>query len=283
MKTIVMESFGKINLSLDIVNRREDGYHNIETIMQEIDLKDIVTLTEREKGIVIRSNSKEMPLDENNLVYKAWSQIKKVSNLDKGIDIYIEKNIPMSSGLAGGSSNAAAVLKGLNDLWGLNYTIVELQKIGVKIGADVPFCLLGGTAYARGIGEELEILPDFRDKHILLANNGICISTPYVYNTLDFDENPRKTNIREKTKYIKEDDIYGLAKDLENIMEDVVLKENLDIVDIKNTMIECGALGSLMSGSGPTVFGIFDDEEKLINCKKILNKKIDKVYISKTR
>ena len=221
MKEICVESFGKINLSLDVVNKRSDGYHNIESIMQEIDLKDIVTLKSRKEGIVIRSNSDEIPLGKGNLVYKAWELMKEKSARNNGVEIYIEKNIPVSSGLAGGSSNAAAVLKGLNELWELNYSLEELQDIGVRIGADVPFCLLGGTAYARGIGEELEVLADFKDKHILLANNGKSISTPYVYEALQIGSSARKTNINEKIKYIEENDIYGLADNLENIMERV--------------------------------------------------------------
>lgn len=283
MEVITVESFGKINLSLDIVNKRKDGYHNIETIMQEIDLKDIIRIENRDSGIIIKSNTDEIPLNENNLVYKAWDKMCKKSGLNKGVEIYIEKNIPVSSGLAGGSSNAAAVLKGINVLWNLDYSLEELQEIGLEIGADVPFCLLGGTAYASGVGEILEVLPSFKDKYILLANNGSTVSTPYVYEALAVSSSKKETRIREKISYILNDDLYGLSGDLYNIMEDVVIKEEADILYIKNTMIEAGALGSLMSGSGPTVFGIFDNEEKMLACRDILKEDMEKVFISKTR
>lgn len=282
MREIVLNSYGKINLSLDIVNKRDDGYHNIETIMQEIGLKDLVYIKEREEGIVINSNCRELPLDESNLVYKAWSLMKEVSGLDKGVEIYIEKNIPIAAGLAGGSSNGAAVLKGLNSLWGLNYSLEKLQAIAIDIGADLPFCLQGGTCYARGVGEILEPLKSFKDKLILLANFGLPISSREVYESLNLNNSKREIDIRSKVKFIEDDNLLGLAQSMENIMETVVLKEYSELRDIKNIMLEEGALGSLMSGSGPTIFGIFNDEEKILSCSKRLKKILDKVYITKT-
>lgn len=282
MESISLNSHGKINLSLDIINKREDGYHNIETIMQEIDLKDKVSIKSLEKGIIIKSNNKEIPLDENNLVYSAWKLMQEESGLDKGVEIYIEKNIPISAGLAGGSGNAAAVLKGLNIIWDLGYDIEKLQEIGLKIGADIPFCLQGGTSFATGIGEKLERLPSFKNKLILLANLGIPVSSKEIYENLNIGKEIRKIDIKSKIDFILKDDIYGLGKNMNNIMEKVVFKKYNKLIEIKKTMIENGAVGALMSGSGPTIFGIYDSEEKILNSYNKLRENMEKVYITKT-
>lgn len=170
MEEIVLESFAKINLALDVLYKRDDGYHEINTLMQQIDLKDNIILRNREKGIEIQCNDKDVPLDNTNLVYKAWEKIIEKTGINKGIHIIIDKNIPLASGLAGGSSNGTAVLKGLNQLWELNLSEKELMDIGLEIGADIPFCIIGGTAWGKGVGEKLTRLKSFSNKMFLLAN-----------------------------------------------------------------------------------------------------------------
>ncbi len=283
MEEVVIDAHGKINLALDVLYPRDDGYHEINTIMQQIDLKDTITLRNIEGDrAIIECNSEEIPLDESNLAYKAWEKIVEKTNFLRGIHITIDKNIPVAAGLAGGSTNAAAVLKGLNLLWNLNLSQERLMEIGAEIGADVPFCILGGTAHARGIGEKLKKIRSFSNKLILLANIGKPVSSAYVYNKLDLDNRSKRIDVDKIVKYIEEDDVKKVAENMENIMEQVVIKEYPIIAQIKEDMVRYGALGSIMSGSGPTVFGIFDDEEKLLRCKEFLEKKVEKVLVTKT-
>lgn len=283
MEEVVIDAHGKINLALDVLYPRDDGYHEINTIMQQIDLKDTITLRNIEGDrAIIECNSEEIPLDESNLAYKAWEKIVEKTNLLRGIHITIDKNIPVAAGLAGGSTNAAAVLKGLNLLWNLNLSQERLMEIGAEIGADVPFCILGGTAHARGIGEKLKKIRSFSNKLILLANIGKPVSSAYVYNKLDLDNRSKRIDVDKIVEYIEEDDVKKVAENMENIMEQVVIKEYPIIAQIKEDMVRYGALGSIMSGSGPTVFGIFDDEEKLLRCKEFLEKKVEKVLVTKT-
>lgn len=282
MDEIVLDSYAKINLALDILYKRDDGYHELNTIMQQIDLKDRIIIRNRNKGIHIQCDNKDVPLDENNLVYKAWEKIKEKTGINRGIQITIEKKIPVAAGLAGGSSNGGAVLKGLNLLWDLKLSDEELMAIGKEIGADVPFTIMGGTAWAKGIGERLTRLNSFSGKMVLLANMGIPVSTEWVYKNMDLKSINKRVDIESLIRYMEEDDLLSLAKNMENVMEAVVIEKYPQIERIKEDMIKFGALGSLMSGSGPTVFGLFDDEEKLHRCKKELEKKIPNVLVAKT-
>ena len=283
MEEIVIDAYGKINLALDVLYPRDDGYHEIDTIMQQIDLKDTIILRNIDAyDIILECNERDVPLDETNLAYKAWDRIVKESNLKKGIHITIKKNIPVAAGLAGGSTDAAAVLKGLNQLWNLNLSQEKLMEIGAEIGADVPFCILGGTARARGKGEKLTRVKSFSNKLVLLANIGIPISSGYVYEKLDLKANRIKIDVDRLVEYIEADDTENLAANMANTMELVVLEEYPVIGQIKEDMMKYGALGSLMSGSGPTVFGIFDSEENLKRCKEYLERKVEKVFSAKT-
>lgn len=282
MNEIALKSFGKINLALDVLYKRDDGYHEINTLMQQIDLGDNIILRNREKGIEIECNDKDVPLDSTNLAYRAWEKIIERTGINKGIHIIIDKNIPVAAGLAGGSSNGATVLKGLNQLWELNLSEKELMEIGLEIGADIPFCIMGGTAWGKGVGEKLTRLKSFSNKMILLANVGIPISTAHVYNRLNLNSVNTRIDIEGIVKHMEEDNLPKLAENMANIMEGVVIEKYPIVGKLKREMINWGALGSIMSGSGPTVFGLFDDEEKLIRCKHELEKKIDKVYITRT-
>ncbi|QQY79900.1 4-diphosphocytidyl-2-C-methyl-D-erythritol kinase [Keratinibaculum paraultunense] len=282
MGEIILNSYGKINLALDVLYKRDDGYHEIKTIMQQIDLKDTIMLRDIDEGIIIESNQKGVPLDSTNLVYKAWEEMVKKTGINRGIHITIDKNIPIAAGLAGGSSNAAATIKGLNTLWELNLSQEELMEIGVTIGADVPFCIQGGTAYAQGIGEKLTPLNKFSNKLVLLANIDVSIPTAYVYESLNLDAKDNKKDINKLIEYIQKDNLPLLAQNMFNVMEKVVVSKYPILEKIKRTMMEHGALGSLMSGSGPTVFGLFDNESKLYSCKKELEKYVNKIFVCKT-
>lgn len=282
MNEIALESYAKINLALDILYKRDDGYHEINTIMQQIDLKDRVVIRNKDSGIDIQCNNKDVPIDRNNLVYKAWEKIREKTGINRGVGIIIDKKIPIAAGLAGGSSNGGAVLKGLNLLWDLNLSDEELMEIGKKIGADVPFCIMGGTAWARGIGEKLTKLKGFSGYNILLANVGIPVSTEWVYKNMNLKSIHKRIDIEKVIKYMEEGNLLKLGQSIENVMESVVMTKYPQVKMVKEDMIKFGALGSLMSGSGPTVFGLFDDEEKLYRCKRELEKKVPNVFVTKT-
>lgn len=282
MDELIIESYGKINLGLDILYKRKDGYHELRTIMQQISLKDTIILKEIEEGIIIESNSSEIPLDSTNLVYKAWEKLSKINKIDKGIHIKINKEIPVAAGLAGGSTNAASVLKGLNEFWDLDLSEEELRTIGKDIGADVPYCIIGGTALAEGIGENLTKLKSFAGHHILLINPGIGISTEDVYSKLDLEDKNRM-DVNSIISSIESNDLELLSKNMINGMEKVVISENPIIGEIKQDILDCGAIGALMSGSGPTVFGLFQEEEKLDYCKEKLSKKYSKGLLIKAQ
>lgn len=279
MEELKLEAFAKINLSLDVIGKKSNGYHEVRMIMQQVDLKDNIYIKERDEGIKIECTNPKVPTDSSNLVYKAYDIIKRKFNINKGVEIKIEKNIPMAAGLAGGSSDCAQVLIGLNKLWNLGLSEKELMEIGVKIGADVPYCIMGGTALAEGIGEKLTKIKGLKEGHILLAKPNIDVSTAYVYKNLEISEIKKHPDIDKIIKDI-EKDIYSLSKDMVNVLETVTIKKHPEIKKIKEEMIFNGALGSLMSGSGPTVFGIFDDIDKAKECKKNIEKWIDDVYLT---
>lgn len=276
MRELIIESYGKVNLALDVLYKREDGYHEINSIMQQISLKDILVFSDKKEGIIIESNDKDLPLDSSNLVHRAWAKLKDITGINRGIHIKIDKQIPISAGLAGGSANGAATLKALNTLWDLNLSTEELMSIGESLGADVPFCILGGTASAKGIGEKLTPLKPFKDKYILLGNPGIGISTAYAYSKLD--TSGERIDIDNLISCMNNEDLPCVAQRMKNIMEPYIIKENPIIGEIKRSMIKHGALGALMSGSGPTVFGLFDDKEKMMFAHRKLSERINKVY-----
>lgn len=284
MNRIKLDAYAKINLSLDVLGKKENGYHELSMIMQQIDLKDTVTITElpEQNKVIINSNNPKVPLDNTNIVYKAWEILSNKYSINKGVCIDIQKNIPLAGGLAGGSTDAAAVLKGLNKLWDLKLTDKELMEISLEIGSDIPFCIMGGTALAEGIGEKLTSLKPLLNKHILIANPGIEVSTAYVYKNLNLKEVKERPNIQNIIRYIEKDDLNSLAKEMKNVLETVTIDKYPIINGIKSDMIEEGAIGSLMSGSGATVFGIFDDEDKLKFCKQKLEEKIETVIATKT-
>lgn len=281
MNKVTEYAYAKINLSLDVLRKREDGYHDLRMVMQQIDLKDVITVKNSDE-VIIECNNPKVPTDASNLVYKAYRLLAHKFNIKKGVNINIEKNIPIAAGLAGGSSDAAATLKGLNKFWNLNLTDKELMELAVNIGADVPYCILGGTALAEGIGEELTTLKSFKDKLVLIAKPDIDVSTAYVYTNLKLNKVNQHPNTEMIIRNMENEDINSLSNNMINVLETVTISKYKIIQNIKTKMLKYGALGSLMSGSGPTVFGLFDDINKMENCYKELKKDIKEVYITKT-
>lgn len=284
MNKIKLRAMAKINLGLDVVKRREDGYHEVRMIMQTIKMYDKITIRKRDDNeIKVKTNLYYLPTDENNLVYKAAKLILEKYEVGQGVEITLEKFIPVAAGMAGGSSDAAAVLYGINKIFKLRATKNELMELGVKIGADVPYCIMRGTALAEGIGEKLTPLKAVPKTTILIAKPSFGVSTKFVYENLVLDENTPHPDIDGIIDSINEGDIYSLSDRIGNVLETVTAKEYPQIEEIKNIMKQNGALNALMSGSGPTVFGIFDNKEDANRCKQLLKEKLVKqVFVTET-
>ncbi len=266
MDLIRLEAFAKINLGLDVIGRRPDGYHDIITIMQEIDLRDKIVLEKIGEGIIIESNKEDLPTNSDNLVYKVWELMRDKYSLKGGLRCYIEKNIPVAGGLAGGSTDAAAALRGINELWGLGLASEDLEALASSLGADIPFCLRGGTLLARGIGDEFEDIGSLAGLNVLLVNPKIGISTREVYEGLDLSRRPG--DFSEIIRAVKARDLDGLGEKLYNRLEENVVIKYPEINNLKELMLKYNASGTLMSGSGSTVFGIFKNMEDLNRCSE---------------
>ncbi len=250
-------AYAKINLGLDVVKRLPDGYHQVKMIMQNIGIYDELTFEKAEHAVTIVTDSTELPTDENNLIYKAARYLFDKYSISSGLRVRLRKNIPIAAGLAGGSADAAATMKGINVLFGLGLSTGELMKDGSAIGADVPYCILGGTALAEGIGEKLTPLPPIPACYILVAAPEINVSTKYVYQHLNLQAVTRHPDIDGMTAAVKAGQLDGITSRMENVLETVTVPTYPVIADIKEQMLCLGAENSLMSGSGPTVFGIF--------------------------
>jgi 4-diphosphocytidyl-2-C-methyl-D-erythritol kinase len=261
MDSITIKAYAKINLGLDVLRKREDGYHDVCMIMQSLDLHDTITIRKAaETGITIHTNLSSLPNDKNNLIYKAAALFLEALSISDGLDITLEKRIPVAAGLAGGSSDAAATLKGLNELYQSGLSKEELMKLGVKIGADVPYCILLGTALSEGIGEILTPLAPLPDCYVLLVKPDFSVSTKYVYENLKLSYPVTHPDIPSMLAYLNKGDLSGLTRKLDNILQTVTIKEYPLITDIKDQMLDLGAMASLMSGSGPTVFGLYKNK-----------------------
>lgn len=255
-----LKAYGKINLGLDVLKKREDGYHQVRMIMQTVGLYDKIDIYLKETpGISVETNLFYLPVNENNLVYKAASLLMEEFHITHGVSLHLKKFIPVSAGMAGGSSDAAAVLFGVNKMFQLGLSREELMERGVKIGADVPYCIMRGTALSEGIGEVITPLKAMPQCQVLIAKPGISVSTRLVYEHLDAAKLKRQDHpdIDGMMKAIEDQDIYQVAKRLGNVLEAVTIPEYPVIARIKDKMKDLGAVNSLMSGSGPTVFGIF--------------------------
>lgn len=260
IKHLSLKAYGKINLGLDVLRRRDDGYHEVRMIMQTVGIYDRIDLIYKETpGITVETNLYYLPDNENNLVYKAAKLLMDEFHVQKGVHIRLRKYIPVAAGMAGGSSDAAAVLFGVNKMFSLGLTTEQLMDRGVKIGADVPYCVMRGTALSEGIGEILTPLPVPPQCQVLIAKPGISVSTKFVYENLHANElRPEQhPDIDGMMEAIKQKDLYGIADRFGNVLENVTIPAYPVIQEIKDLMLEQGAIGALMSGSGPTVFGLF--------------------------
>ena len=271
MDKIVIRAMAKINLGLDVLRRRENGYHDVKMIMQTVNIYDTLEFVKREDSqIIIRVDAMELPTDENNLIYKAAKLLFELKKRKDGVEITLTKRIPIAAGMAGGSTDAAATLVGINCLFDLGFTKEELKEIGVKIGADVPYCIEGGTALSEGIGEVLTKLPDAPDCYVVVAKPEISVSTKYVYENLHANELKYHPDIDGMVEAIRNHDLDGVCSRMENVLETVTEVKYPVIGQLKTLLKEAGAENALMSGSGPTVFAIFKEEEKA-------NKALEKV------
>ncbi|MBE5883818.1 MAG: 4-(cytidine 5'-diphospho)-2-C-methyl-D-erythritol kinase [Lachnospiraceae bacterium] len=272
MGKLEIKAYAKINLGLDVVRRLENGYHEVKMVMQTVGIYDVLTFEQTSGGIVISTDSGELPTDENNLIYKAARLMIERYNIGGGVRIHLEKHIPIAAGMAGGSTDAAATLKGMNELYQLGCTQQELMEIGVTIGADVPYCVMGGTALAEGIGEKLTALAPAPDCYLLVAKPDINVSTKYVYEHLDAEGVKHHPDIDGMVAAIEAGSLHGVLERMENVLETVTIPAHPIIEQIKHRMEELGALNSLMSGSGPTVFGVFDEREKAQEAYEVIGK-----------
>lgn len=253
----------KINLLLDVIRKREDGFHEVEMVMTMVDLADRLALSELpDNTIRITSSSGQVPLDGKNLVYQAASLIKERFGIKKGVHLHLDKRIPVAAGLAGGSSDAAATLRGLNRLWQIGLTAAELRKLAEELGSDVPFCITGGTAVARGRGERLTPIDNPLSSWIVLARPPIHVSTADVYGKLKVDRIARHPDLSAMLEAIKNRDYRGMCGSIGNVLEDVTIRQHPQVGRLKEAMLRLGADGALMSGSGPTVFALAERRSK---------------------
>ena len=266
VKHLGLKAYGKINLGLDVLKKRTDGYHEMKMIMQTVGIYDLLTFQKRKVAadgsrIFLSVDNAGIPGDKNNLVYKAAHLIMKTYSISEGVDITLKKNIPIAAGMAGGSTDAAAVFHGLKELFGLSMSLEDMKELGVKIGADVPYCIVGGTALSEGIGEILTPLPAPPEAVLLIAKPDISVSTRFVFENLHADMLEYHPDIDGMAAAVRQGDLKGITDRMENVLETVTVKEYPVIARIKQEMIRGGAENSLMSGSGPTVFGIYKERK----------------------
>ena len=270
MNKMEIKARAKINLTLDVLSKRPDGYHNVKMIMQTIDLYDTVYVRKGGSGIHVRTNLPYLPVDDKNIAFKAARLFLDTMGIVKdGVEINIQKKIPVAAGLAGGSTDAAAVLIAMNKMFNAGLHTEQLMKMGRQLGADVPYCIMGGTALAEGVGDILTLLPAMPTTIVVLAKPPISVSTEHIYSRLNVDHIVAHPDTEGAINAIYNQDIVGITRRMHNVLEAVTVKEHRIVNRIKNIMLGSGALGAIMSGSGPTVFGIFEHE---VSAQKAVNK-----------
>ena len=272
MNRIQMKALAKVNLGLDVIRRREDGYHEVKMIMQTVRLYDRIILEKTQQGISMETNLSFLPVNEQNIAYRAAKMLMDEFHIQGVLHIKIDKHIPVAAGMAGGSTDGAAVLYGVNKIFELGLTKRQLMERGVKLGADVPYCIMRGTVLSEGIGEILTPVPSLPDCHILIAKPPVSVSTKHVYENLKLDKIEKHPDIDGMVEALRMEELHGVTQRMENVLETVTIPEHPEIQQIKDLMIKEGALNALMSGSGPTVFGIFDDREKGMRARDLLRK-----------
>ena len=283
MDSIRLKARAKINLGLDVLGKREDGYHEVRMVMQTIGIYDRLILTKiPEEEIRITSNLAFLPVNENNLIYKAIKLLKDEYHFPGGVSVDLNKFIPVAAGMAGGSTDAASTMFGVNRLFGLNLSMGKMMELGVRLGADVPYCVMRGTALAEGIGEKLTRITPVPHMWILIAKPQINVSTRLVYEQLDMGGIQKHPDIDGIIRAIEAQDVVRIAQSMGNVLENVTVPLYPVIETIKQDMLSHGAINAMMSGSGPTVFGIFPDEQTTLACQAFLKKKGDarQVYIT---
>lgn len=283
MDSIRLKARAKINLGLDVLGKREDGYHEVRMVMQTIGIYDRLILTKiPEEEIRITSNLAFLPVNENNLIYKAIKLLKDEYHFLGGVSVDLNKFIPVAAGMAGGSTDAASTMFGVNRLFGLNLSMGKMMELGVRLGADVPYCVMRGTALAEGIGEKLTRITPVPHMWILIAKPQINVSTRLVYEQLDMGVIQKHPDIDGIIRAIEAQDVVRIAQSMGNVLENVTVPLYPVIETIKQDMLSHGAINAMMSGSGPTVFGIFPDEQTTLACQAFLKKKGDarQVYIT---
>ena len=274
MREIKLKARAKINLTLDVTGKREDGYHLLQSIMQTVALYDGIHITRIYKNeIIINTNLSWLPTDERNLAYKAAKLLKDKFSIEEGVFIQIDKRIPVAAGLAGGSADCAAVLVGMNHLFSLGLSEKELEDIALLLGSDIPYCIRRGTALAEGIGADLTTLPPCPNCYVVLVKLPISVSTATVYQSLEWETVKNNPNTKGMLRAMGANDIETMGKLLGNVLEEVTISMHPNIQLVKNDLLALGGAGALMSGSGPTVFGLFVEEEKAKEAARVLRKK----------
>lgn len=262
MEEISKKAYAKINLGLDVLRRRPDGYHEVKMIMQTVDIYDTLTFRARpEAGVVLHVDNDKLPSGKDNLVCRAAESLLSAAGISQGVEIYLTKRIPIAAGMAGGSTDAAATLAALNELFGIGYPLERLQEIGVGLGADIPYCLMGGTALSEGIGELLTRLPSPPSALLVIAKPDIDVSTKFVYENLHAESLSYHPDIDGMIEALNVGSLKGITDRLGNVLETVTCREYPVIDEIKELMRDMGAENALMSGSGPTVFGIYKEKD----------------------
>ena len=287
MDKIELKAYGKINIGLDVIRKREDGYHDLDMIMQTVGVYDDVIIS-REDGtqtyeIEVSTDADILPNDKGNLAFMAAKVLMEAYDIKSKVKIHINKRIPIAGGMEGGSADCAAVLRGVNKLFQLGLTDEQLQEYGVKLGADVPYCIVGGTKRAQGIGEILTDLPTPPKCYVIIAKPDAFVSTKFVYSHIRPAQIENHPDIDGIIESIKAGDLYGMCEKIANVMEDVTIPEYPIIQKVKDILKSNGAVNALMSGSGPTVFGIYDDEEKAKQSMDALSGKefVSQLYLTK--
>lgn len=267
MDKITLKAYAKINIGLDVTGKREDGYHLLSSVMQQVDLYDLVTVEKISEGIKLDSNNKNIPLDEHNLAWKAAAKMMNTYNIPGGVSIYIDKRIPMAAGMAGGSTDGAAVFMAINQLFELDLSMDELCKLSVSLGADIPFCIKGKTALCEGIGDVMTPINEAPEMYALIVKPDIEVSTKYVYQNLKLDT-VKHPDMEAVLEGFSEKNLNKICENMGNVLASVTMEKYTVLSKLLEDIAKEGAVGTLMSGSGPTVFGLFDTFEAALKAEE---------------
>ena len=278
MTRLQIKTPAKVNLCLDITAKRADGYHELSMIMQEIPLYDEITIEKADK-ITVSCNLKYIPCNESNLAYKAAAAFFEHTGISGGADIYLHKNIPSGAGLGGGSSNAAGVITALNEIYQAGLTPSRRMEIGEKIGADVPYFVLGGACHAQGIGEKLTQILPLKSCWMVLVKPPFSVSTKWAYQNFNLNDVKKRPDINAIKSAMRRNDIYTVGRNMINVLENAVIPQFLPIAKNKKTMLSFGAVSSVMTGSGSAAFGLFDDERKADKCFEAVKNNTEKAWV----